>query len=334
MRSVGVFSQWQAVYAEQGISTFPVNNNKCPVVKGFLDIGRGRSRALVSKFGDSQALGFVAGARNGITVLDIDTKDERVLSDALARHGDSPIVIRTASGKFHVWYAHNRELRMIRPWDGLEIDLLGEGLVVAPPSVLGSGHYEIIKGSLDDLEMLPKMRGLNGISEGIGSISKTPGNGGIKEGQRNLKLFRHCMYHARYCDLLDDLIDVARTYNEEILQPPLNDAEVLKVARSAWEYEERGQNWVGHGRIVAIGHNEIDGLLDENPDAFILLTKLRRHHWNHDFVVANKMSDIMPGGRWTIKRFASARRELEQRGYLKQVRPASRKNGPALYRWP
>jgi hypothetical protein len=35
-------------------------------------------------------------------VLDIDTTDERVLADAIYRHGATPIIIRTASGKFHL----------------------------------------------------------------------------------------------------------------------------------------------------------------------------------------------------------------------------------------
>jgi hypothetical protein len=334
MQTVGVFGQWQALYAEHGIATFPVNDNKKPLVKGFLNLGPRSSRALVSKFGDSSALGFVAGSRNRITVLDIDTKDERVLCDALARHGDSPIMIRTASGKVHVWYAHNGEPRRIRPWRGLDIDLIGGGFAVAPPSVVGAGRYEIIKGSLDDLDRLPKMRGLNDIFDGRGRRRPDTGCGRINQGKRNDALFQHCMLEAQHCDFLDGLIDVARTYNEQKFQPPLEDAEVVKTAHSAWRIEESGQNWVGRGRVVAIRRDEVDGLLHEKPDAFILLTKLRRHHWGRDFVVANAMAKTMSDRGWTTKRFASARGELERRGCLKKVRPASRKNGPALYTWP
>jgi hypothetical protein len=76
----------------------------------------------------------MTGARSNVTVLDVDIGDERVLSDALARHGETPLVVRSGSGKYHAYYRHNGERRRIRPWRGLPIDLLGEGgLVVAPP---------------------------------------------------------------------------------------------------------------------------------------------------------------------------------------------------------
>ena len=52
-------------------------------------------------------------------MLDIDTTDERALADALIRHGDTPFITRTASGKFHALYRHNGERRRIRPFRGL-----------------------------------------------------------------------------------------------------------------------------------------------------------------------------------------------------------------------
>src|SRR6516162_8985087 len=57
------------------------------------------------------AFGFQPGARSKITILDVDTTNERVLADAQIRHGGSPLKVRTASGKFHVYYRHNGEPR-------------------------------------------------------------------------------------------------------------------------------------------------------------------------------------------------------------------------------
>src|SRR4029077_7134701 len=68
-----------------------------------------------------RGLGFLTNKRNGITALDIDSHDENVLSDALGRHGKTPIIIRTASEKWHGYYGFNGEMRRIRPWDGLPI---------------------------------------------------------------------------------------------------------------------------------------------------------------------------------------------------------------------
>src|SRR6516164_2029940 len=109
--------------------------NKAPLVKNPQKFGRDASReiAISGRYQDATAFGYYCGPRNGITVLDVDTTDERVLADALNRHGQTPLVVRTGSGKFHALYRHNHERRSVRAWDGLPIDLLGEGLAIAPP---------------------------------------------------------------------------------------------------------------------------------------------------------------------------------------------------------
>jgi hypothetical protein len=107
-------------------------------------------------------LGFMTSERNGITVLDVDSTDDRVFADALNRHGDTPVKVQTASGKFHGLYKFNGERRQIRKFGELPIDILGAGVfVVAPPSLItGKGNYEFIEGGLDDLNRLPTMRNL------------------------------------------------------------------------------------------------------------------------------------------------------------------------------
>src|SRR5262249_41103523 len=149
-RGVKTFSEWQPIYAERGITLIPCGPNKAPLVKNPQKFGRDASAVLAGKFSDAGAFGYYCGRRNGITVLDVDTTDERVLADAMNRHGQTPIVVRTGSGKFHALYRHNSERRSVRAWDGLPIDLLGEGLAIAPPSVVAKGEYRIIQGHLDD----------------------------------------------------------------------------------------------------------------------------------------------------------------------------------------
>src|SRR5437868_1132077 len=152
----GLFAQFQPVYAEHGFSTFPCSTDaKQPMVRNYLNIGVGGSAQLANKFTDTNAIGIVTGRRNRLTVLDVDTTDQRVLDDALARHGEARMVVRTASGKFHAYYRHNGERRRIRPWPEHPIDVLGErGFVMAAPSLFGSSRYEIIHGRLDDLQTL------------------------------------------------------------------------------------------------------------------------------------------------------------------------------------
>jgi hypothetical protein len=141
------------------------------------------------------------------------------------------------------------------------------------------------------------------------------------------------MQAAHHCDDLAALLDVARTQNEAFF-PPLGDAEVVKTALSAWGYTERGENRFGRGKRLVTTFDAIDGLLHQHPDAFILLTILRRHHdETARFVVANAMAATMPGGGWSIRRFVAARKDLINTGEIVQLRPALKMVGPALYRF-
>jgi hypothetical protein len=74
-------------------------------------------------------------------LVDVDTKDERVLEDALSTYGDTPIVSRTATGGgFHAWYRYSDEAwknhsdarRAIRPDPTKPFDFLAGGMAVAP----------------------------------------------------------------------------------------------------------------------------------------------------------------------------------------------------------
>jgi hypothetical protein len=152
--SNSTFPSWQPRYAAHRIATFPVRQDKKPAIKRYSSVGLRGSGQLALKF-NVDAFAFMCGARNRVTVLDIDSTDERLLANGIAKHGRTPLVVRTASRKFHAYYQHNGERRSIRPWRDVPIDLLGGGLVVAPPSVTPAGRYEIIQGSLDDLDRLP-----------------------------------------------------------------------------------------------------------------------------------------------------------------------------------
>ena len=318
----GAFAEWQPKYAVHGVATFPVRDKR-PTVKGYLSLGIKASRQLAMTYGDATAFGFALRPAN-LAVLDVDTSDERVLVDALDRHGATPIVVRSGGGNFQAWYRRNGEGRRIRPYPDLPVDVLGNGYVVAPASLGAKGPYQIIEGSLEDLAKLPTMKNAPIRSETTVAA--------VREGCRDDTLWRRCMQDARHCDDFDAMLDVAHTNNASFL-PPLPDEQVMKVAKSAWKYTEKGRNWFGVGKRIISTHDEVDGLLRERPDAYLLLTILRRHHWAREFVVANAMAAEMPGGGWRRERFAAARSELERRGFIVQVRPAMKGVGPALYKW-
>jgi hypothetical protein len=155
------FLDWQADYASKNIATFPVlitAEGKKPLVSHYQRIGLPASAQIARKFADAPGIAFMAGMRNGVTALDVDEPGDKPLHRALDRHGETPIIVRTASGKHHAWFRHNGERRAVRPEPGNEIDILGGGMVIAPPSQGPKGNYQFISGSLDDLGRLPVMR--------------------------------------------------------------------------------------------------------------------------------------------------------------------------------
>src|SRR5262249_48690139 len=157
------FSRVQRMYADHGIVTFPIRENKRPAISNYQRLGARGSRELAqSTLANLPAAGFMTNARNRVTILDIDVPDEGGLADALGRHGAARLIAGTGGGKFHGYWRHKGERRKVRPGRGLRIDLLGAGgFAVAPPSQIAKGVYSFIHGSLDDLSRLPVLRNLD-----------------------------------------------------------------------------------------------------------------------------------------------------------------------------
>jgi hypothetical protein len=341
--SAGVFQTFQPQYAAHRIATFPVGVNKRPAVRGYPRIGLRASAELSSKFADASGLGFMCGERSRVTVLDVDTSDERVLADALSRHGASPIIVRTASGKWHAWYRHSNERRRIRPWgDDLPIDLLGTGgFVIAPPSATHRGHYEFSQGSLDDLASLPSMRAL-GASLYNDAVTVVPDDAlmaadpvaeheprlaVVSEGRRNDTLFGHCMRHAHHCDDRDTLLDMATTFNERCV-PPLSDGEVIEIVDSARSYTARGEN--RFGKTGSWLPTETVRSMAADPDLCTLVTFLQAENRpNRTFWVADGLAKRLC---WPRRKFQAARHEAINRGFIEMVSKPSQGH-PALYRF-
>jgi hypothetical protein len=310
------FRDWQPHYAAHGIATFPVQiapGEKKPMVSNYGRFGLPASTRIARKFPDATAIGFMVGRRTGLTILDVDTSDERVLADALDRHGPTPVIVRSGSRNFQAWYCNNSETRLIRPEPDKPVDILGGGFVVAPPSRGVKGDYQFIQGGLDDLDRLPILRGIEIASPPLSPdlpLVKT-----IAEGGRNDALFNHCMRSARRCDDLESLLDVARTHNQEFL-PPLPEAEVMKTAISAWGYTERGENRFGsHGAWLPL--DEVNRLVSD-PDVLALVCWLRANNRpDAQFWVADGLKDQLG---WSLHQLREARRRAVEYGEIKLVR--------------
>jgi hypothetical protein len=315
---MGVFAEAQGVYAAHNVPTFPVWPDKRPAIKSYLKVSLAGSARLADRFVRADALGIPL-RRARLTVLDVDTTDEKVLADALDRYGKTPFVVQTASGGFHAYFRHGGEGCHVRPWPGVPIDVLGDGFVIAPPSQVEKGPYRVIQGGLDDLDNLPPIRNLAlndnlVLNDNIAPAQDTPER--IAKGERNKALFRFCMERVRTCGSFDELLEHAKGFALNALSPlpePIPPDEIRSVAASAWSYEEQGANFVGTGRLVVFRHDEVDRYLDGDAtgqDAYVLLSKIRRQHWGREFPLANAMHASMG---WSLPRFKKARASSPRR---------------------
>jgi hypothetical protein len=328
----GVFASWQPRYAEHGIPTFPVRfdgKDKRPCVRGYLTLGLPSSQQLPLKFPANDAFGFSL-RRARITVLDVDTADERVRDDAFAIHGTPAIVVRSVSGNWQGWYRHNGEARTIRPWPDRPVDVLGDGYVVAPPSRGPGGEYQFVQGGLDDLDRLTTLRNV-----ALPARSCAAGSDLIREGLRGNAIWRYCMRQARHCDDLEALVDVARTFAEEEVDMTgtthaVTDAGIRRAAASAWKYEIEDRNLFDRGGAILTPHTEFDALVKEptGQDALILLMALRRNHWGRPFILANAMAKTFG---WGPNRFKAARDCLVKHSTLRCIHRGGR--GPHDAPW-
>ena len=241
---------------------------------------------------------------------------QRIVGEAIKLFGESPIIWRTGTGNHAMPFRHNGEARRIRAVPKLPIDMLGRGYAVAPPSLGAMGRYEFLQGDLADLDRLPRLR-----VDKVKAEPPSPRHDIIREGRRNATLFHFALEHAPHVDDLDALLDVVRTRNLDC-QRPLADAEVVKATSSAWRYEQEGHNLVGCGRAMVITHATFDALI-ENPDAWLLYSHLRRHHWGRDFLLAKGMAAQMG---WRLRKWKSARDDLVRLGIIHCIHPGGQRS--------
>jgi hypothetical protein len=347
----GVFAKWQPEYAARGIATVPVDPKTKVSRMRWQKVGLPASTKMAQqpRYGSYNGIGFACGQYNGITVLDVDTTDERLLQEALMRHGDTPIIERTASGKFHAFYRHNDEPRSCRQANGLSryqklwgadvpIDLLGAGLCVATPTFNSRGAYEFIRGCLDDVSRLPTMRGLEGLLPSVLPddvplvVPLPPKWTQMRDGDgRNNALWERCL-RTGHGATFERMLEIAQTANQQFKEPIMNQTEVMAIAKSAWKIDDMGLNFFARPRVM-LAHDLVDALAVVDPDAFALYAVLDRYHGGNDrFVLAKPMAAKMG---WTLRRWYAARDRLIRMNLIRCVHSGGQgPNDPAIYAWP
>ena len=281
--------------------------------------------------------GSELGAGNTIVspCLILDVADEALFQDCLKEFGDTPIKVRTASGKFHAYYKHNGERRQIRPINGLEADILGSGVVVLPPSRRpGKGAYEFLEGSERDLDRLPVMRGVDSTSRHLNrrdaTLSHVPGACTVHEGERDAFIFREGRLFAPVASGPEQIYDHLSTLNAERCLPSLPDSVIVTKARHIWQMKERGELILPGDRTGRLPLETIIALSGK-PSAFLLLAYLKAHHPpHHEFqIVPEGISQVLNISPRTI---STATKWLLEQGELECTFKADRVGAANRYR--
>lgn len=310
-----VFSSHASEYIDAGLVAFPVDTRaKKPLVSNWDKVGCRASKSWAGnpRFSEVDGIGVKMGR---IVEVDVDAAGDAWMQAAVERFGDTPIKIRTASGKSKLWYRHNSEGRWIRPIKGQPIDILGAGFTIAPPSWredLGTS-YRFLTGSPANLNQLPCIR-QDALSGGYTRPAE-----GVRVGERNNSVWRYCMAQARHCDDVEALIDVAVTW-ASAFPDPLPGAEIERCARSAWGYESAGRNFLGLKRPqISEADKIMDALLDK-PDALVLYQLFQRWHSGRDvFAIAPRAMSSAGSPPWRWERISKARDVLIGRGFIEEV---------------
>lgn len=325
----GPFASAAHELAEHCLAPIPLGgeDGKRPMITGFSRWKRPpRTSTLdvwATKFPDAN-IGIVTGVASKVTVLDIDDPTQR--DEIEAAFGSSPLVAKTPGGGFHLYFRYSGErCRNLRPEYSADLKAAG-GQVVAPPSVRdGRAPYRFVEGHLALVQQLPTLQSSS-------FSASSPGYGNephARKGARNDTLYLHLMAQAPSCDTFDDLLDVARTANDNML-PLMKDREVINTALSAWRYEQSGRNYIGYASLRG-KHCEWTRNLDDSE--YRLYQYLRDHNFgdNKIFPIANALCASL---RWSLYKLRKARRGLVHKGVVECIYEGGNGPGdPPLFRW-
>ena len=182
-------------------------------------------------------VGIVTGRVSGVLVLDVDGPDGEA---ELRKHGHPPTpMVRTASGGLHLYFRHpEHDVRTgIRVAPGLDVKASG-GYVVAPPSMGANGRpYEWVVSTeeaelADPPEWLMRLLGpreRKGAAPAVGEQ--------IPQGERNKGLASIAGSMRRRGLGEAEILAALEVANERRCSPPLDNAEVEKIAASVARYE-------------------------------------------------------------------------------------------------
>jgi replicative DNA helicase len=239
-------------YADRGWQVFPcLPRDKKPLVR-WADMATTETNMLMGWWDTTPNanIGIACGKRSGIIVLDVDAGHDgyESLADLIAEHGKLPEtpVCKTGSGGEHIFFKHpGIEIRNSAGKLGKGLDLRGDGgYVVASPSIHPNGNrYEwVVRPSQTPLADMPEWM-IDALRETspVQPVEYTSTEGKIISGGRNDSLFRMAGALRRKGLNDDEIFAAIQPYNLRRCEPPLTEAEVQLIAKSANRYQPQDE---------------------------------------------------------------------------------------------
>jgi putative DNA primase/helicase len=234
-------------YYARGWSIIPVGANKRPLVNWKQYQQHRVEIAPLREWFDcvpSPNIAIVTGAVSNIVVLDVDAKSGGLtsLERLQEQHGRLPdtVAVSTGGGGRHIYFTHpGKEVPSSAGKLGPGLDVRGDGgYVVAPPSKHESGQmYEWEGIPQAALQPLPDWL-LWLLVDTLKQTSRLPHKPGtIPEGARNQTLTSLAGTMRRRTFGYEAILQALLAENQERCEPPLQDEEVERIARSVARYE-------------------------------------------------------------------------------------------------
>jgi hypothetical protein len=196
-------------------------------------------------------IGVVTGAESNLVVLDVDTihGGATTLYELQQRYGELPQTVKakTGGGGYHFLFQHpGFQIKNSAGRLGAGLDIRGDGgYIVAPPSLHASGQkYEWLTPEMElaelpkwliDLLMPPQQQvaSLQSPAPTRQPLTATNTQTRIPEGQRNRTLYEWaCGWRGKGFSY-DAILAQLKIENAERCDPPLDDRELIQIARSA-----------------------------------------------------------------------------------------------------
>lgn len=251
-------------YARRGWPVFPCAGKKPLTPKGFKDAVTSEKQisAWWSKYPDAN-IGVATGEISGITVIDIDIKNNVNGFHTLKTQGLDPIdwtgpAQITGSGGRQYFFKYKKNIRTTTGgnfFPGVDVRNDG-GYIIVPPSIHPSGNpYEWITDQGPDAE-LPEapveFEQMFRKREDFAIPEKTPA------GSRNDTLASLAGTLRRTGASQDLILITLQEANKKICEPPLPDSEVAKIAGSISKYPAKtGKNPDQYLASIVATENEV-----------------------------------------------------------------------------